>query len=216
MKNTPHYFKYAMDNIPCDCDLCHCPSVKRDKGIASFVHVNEQLNFIWFCNPKAASRTMRLHLFNNNDTFSMINPKQCFKDYFSFTIVRNPWDRMVSNWKMFTTQDFRIKQMRAMYDGKIQNFKHFVMLTSKINNHHWQPQVLFIPEKCNFIGKVETLQNDINIISDKIGFNRIKLSRKNVTSHEHYSKYYDVELRKFIAERYKEDIDTFGYVFETL
>ncbi len=216
IENMPKYFRYAVDNIPCDCDLCKCPAVRRKNGKYSFVYINEELKVIYFNVPKAASSTVRRCLFNCDNDFSMVDPKKDVSDYFSFTIVRNPWDRMVSLWKMFTTVGFRIEQMRSMYDNKIKDFRHFLQITSKINNHHWQPQILFLPEKCTFIGKTENLQNDMDIVYDKLGLKRIKIPRANTTNHSHYSKYYDDEARQFVAERYKEDISIFDYKFEKI
>ncbi|PYL57175.1 MAG: sulfotransferase, partial [Verrucomicrobia bacterium] len=40
------------------------------------------------------------------------------------------------------------------------------------------------------------------------------LPRYNRSTREHYSKYYDDELRKLVRKRFAREIERFGYAFE--
>ena len=210
--SLPHYYKYAQRNIPCYCPTCECPYQKTFKYC--FVYIDESKRLIYFSIPKCASSSIRLSFFNMERHFSMNNPKRRLKEYFRFTFVRNPWDRMVSNWKMFTTQPLRIKQLKSMTNKNLTDFKDFVEFAAHTKNHHWQPQVLYLPEDLDFIGRVETFNEDFSQLLSIIGKGGMKVEHLNVNIRKKYHEYYTPSLIDLVGEMYSEDIQRFGYCFE--
>ena len=129
-------------------------------------------------------------------------------NYFSFSFVRNPWSRMVS--EFFWRKHFPKLRKRT--------FKDFVLKTHEFKDVHILPQTIFVLDKggkqlVDFIGKTENLQEDFNIVCDKIGIPQQQLPHKNKTKHKHYTEYYDDETKQIVAEKYAKDIEYFGYKF---
>ena len=117
--------------------------------------------------------------------------------YFKFTIVRNPWSRLVSGYLSkligapnywFGIHNERIQQIRnenKLSDdvGKSVTFRQFaehVVRKSDMEMYdHWRPQVCFIAgHKFDFIAKFEHIQEDIKYINNKLGLN-FELFNKN-------------------------------------
>lgn len=143
-----------------------------------------------------------------------------FLEYFKFTIVRNPWDWLVSRY--FWCKDDRRYHKHVRSDFK--NFMHSIgeeadIARVKILNRTLIPQHYRILDESenqivDFVGRFENLQEDFNISCDRIGIPHRKLPHKFKTKHKHYTEYYDDETREIVAEKYAKDIEYFGYEYE--
>jgi len=125
---------------------------------------------------------------------------QKYNKYFKFAFVRNPWGKAVSEWKYFN----KVVNLNL-------TFKESLSRRYPFKDHELQ-QIIFA-QGCDFIGRFENLQEDFNIICDKIGIPQQQLPRKNSTNHKHYTEYYDNETRSIVAQKYARDIEYFGYEF---
>jgi hypothetical protein len=135
---------------------------------------------------------------------------------FKFSFVRNPYERLLSEY-------FYMKRMKGcnceFKDFKIEcnTFKKFVISDAVEKccfKHHNTPQIeMANPKYMNFIGRFENLQEDFDIICDKIGIPRQQLPHKNKSKHKHYTEYYNDETKQIVAEKYAKDIEYFGYKF---
>ena len=131
--------------------------------------------------------------------------------YFKFAFVRNPFARAVSiatYWNAWS----------SCRGGPVFKFKDFFVgqLPEKVNSIHFLSKYGLqydFTKGCDFIGKVENIQEDFNIICDKIGIPRQELPHKNKSKHKSYTEYYDDETKSIVAEKYAKDIEYFGYKF---
>ena len=185
----------------------------------------EKHEFHWYRSPKTGSSSLDF-LFKKEGIITkgvyLSNPK------FSFSFVRNPYDRLLSCWKNKIHNAINIESKFCSPFCKVLareniSFKNFVKIITECDDllyrtdRHWTPYTTLFEyckeEKLDFIGKFENLQNDINIVCDKIGIPRKQLPHKNKTKHKHYTEYYDDGTREIVAEKYAKDIEQFGYEF---
>ena len=129
-----------------------------------------------------------------------------FNDYFKFAFVRNPWDRVVS-WYFFCKRTTNLERNTSDI-----SFKKFIKKMSNVWTGRIQFQYEFT-KKCDFIGKTENIQQDFDVICDKIGIPHQKLPHFNKTKHKHYTEYYDDETKSIVAEVFAKDIEYFNYKF---
>lgn len=132
---------------------------------------------------------------------------QIWVDYYKFTVVRNPWDELVSTYNY-------IKNKRPdLCTEKFSTFKEWVI---NIKNTNRQNRYILDDNDQNmvdYIMRFENLQNDFNTVCDKIGITRQQLAHMNKTDHKHYTEYYDDETREIVTEKHAKDIEYFGYKF---
>ena len=154
---------------------------------------------------------------------------QTFEDYFIFTIVRNPFDRVLSEYTyipkyLAKIESGEIRRICNNLNGySVESFRDkFPTFTSYVKNipeiiflnGHGRPQYSYVRyKKPDFIGRFENLQEDFDTICDKIGIPKQQLPHLNKTKHKHYTEYYDDETREIVAKKYAKDIEYFGYEF---
>jgi hypothetical protein len=157
------------------------------------------------------------------ETFDKCNSPHDIQNYFIFTSVRNPFERVLSAFKYLKKGGINASDARTRDEYQMQrmSFSAFVFknLHKTIEDScvHFVPQFEFISphfDKLSFIARFETLQNDFNIVCDKIGIPRQELPHKNKTQHKHYTEYYNDETKQIVAEKYARDIEQFGYQFD--
>ena len=199
--------------------------------------ISHKHKFIFIHIPKCAGTSIEQSLFGKvyvewdqerkiwkqHATASQIREYYCenYNNYYSFTFVRNPWDKIVSDY-FWIQRNLKIKDSFKNYlilKGKFDDSRlRFPPESRRTRYDHIIPQCDFLLDDkgeamVKFIGRFESIQGDFDTVCDKIGIPRQQLPHKNKTKHKHYTEYYDDETRRIIAEKYAKDIEHFGYKF---
>lgn len=149
-----------------------------------------------------------------------------YEKYFKFSIVRNPWDRLVSAYT-FVVQNGS-KHVRPLPNEiyKSESFSTFDKFITE-----WLPyqnlfeiDVVFCPQYhficdnkgkviVDYIGKFENIDSAMEDVSKQLGCN-INLKKLNASDrNKNYRDYYTDETIKIVSELYKKDIELFSYDF---
>jgi hypothetical protein len=66
----------------------------------------------------------------------------------------------------------------------------------------------------DYIMRFENLAGDFRAVCWAIGISPSALPQYNRSTRQHYSKYYDDELRELVRTRFAAEIERFGYAFD--
>ncbi len=196
-------------------------------------YINHQYKYIWYLVPKVGSRSLLYWLLseeylskhkdgNLNENFKNISSEYHHK-YHTFSFCRNPFDRLVSVYFdkiLLTVPLMNPKNKRTKLEfyerWKDKSFKEFAndvcdMPNKNITDNHLLPQIYFIPENIDFLGRFENLQNDFVSVTKKLFEKQFDNRKWNVSQHDHYSEYYDKNLKDKVYQKYKKDFKRFEY-----
>ena len=129
-----------------------------------------------------------------------------FRSLYKFSCVRNPWDRMVSYY-------FTPTQSPETWDRK--KFRKMISKIVSVADYLRLDQDDEDPfTNVDYIMRFENLAQDFRTVCGKVGISAATLPRYNRSNREHYSKYYDYELRELVRTQFAAEIERFGYTFE--
>ena len=152
-----------------------------------------------------------------------------WQGYFKFAFVRNPFDRLISAWKMFTSgmdntewkypedgdRELTLKQfLKIAMDESIPVYvKNRPTFELKLR-HHAIPQThpFYCLDEADFVGRYESLAEDFQKICDKLQLEG-ELPHWNKTDRGSYRQYFDDETKAMAFDFYKEDVEKLEYEF---
>ena len=138
-----------------------------------------------------------------------------FSSYLRFTVVRNPWDRTVSQYAYMARRP-DLREFLGMPEGA--DFATYLRLLDLREHVQWTPQSAFVTDDdgtllVDRVLRLERLAEELPPLLEELGvpFDDV-LPRRNVSVRrpDHRS-YYDDETHDLVAERYREDVERFGY-----
>ena len=147
-----------------------------------------------------------------------------YDDYFRFTFVRNPWDRLVSCYsnKIVGRKDSSVLWNYNYANLDQMSFEKFVRfvygLPDQYADGHIKSQTdMFDPSKMDFIGRFENFSEDLACVIDRCGLkvdkDRICATKRMKSDHKPYTEYYTEKTKQLIEQRYQADVLAFNYRF---
>lgn len=140
-------------------------------------------------------------------------PVEAFNNYFKFAFVRNPWERLVSEY------EFILKRPRHGRHKRVKGLGSFPAFI-KMQVHRkdaYQSNMLCDGNGellMDFVGKLETLDADWRTVCEKIGIAHQTLPHINVTKRKPYQDYYDQAGIDLVAKHWAREIELFGYSYD--
>ena len=188
------------------------PLRKSVNGNYIFIHINKTGGTSV---AEAIGLPTKRHL-QVREVISIIGENE-FKEAYVFSVVRNPWSKVVSHYK------YRVKTNQSnMADNHI-SFKDWVKQTYGDNKnpiYYDNPRMFdtqsewFKDDKGNIrvsnILKFESLNSDFLRVAKFLGIEN-RLPHLNATKKEPYSKFYDNQTVEIVRKWFKEDIERFNY-----
>ena len=180
---------------------------------------NQQVNDFGMVGGRGLnSRFEVLHAHLSAAKIRLLLPKDQWENYFKFSVIRNPFDRLVS--RFFFNMKRDSPDLLQVDDAAktISDFRNFVtQRLYKIEDH------LLIDEKLatDFLIRYESLESDIEIVCDKldIEFNpeclptfKSGIRDARYTIHD----LYDDATRQFVELNYRSELEKFGYCYPVI
>ena len=153
---------------------------------------------------------------------------------FTFTFVRNPWDRLVSCYRDKIVGDVNgftafaasgVAHCLARFSEFSANmsFEDFVRAVASIPDdradEHFRSQADYVINSrgmvaVDFIGRYETMGEDFAQVARRIGLpSDIRLPHLQAAPKMDYEGFFNAETRSIAAARYSKDVALFGYEF---
>ncbi len=177
--------------------------------------------------PKAIKRRRRAKSLNakgrlwKHSTLADIDgvlSTQDIEGMFVFTLVRNPWDRIVSYYHWLRTQNFDHPDVVRAQEL---DFEGFVLHPATLRTFQRNPVRTYVTtskgvEKCDAYIRLEHFKEDARPLIDHLGF-ELSLPHLNRSDRgRDYRPYYTAQTRDAVSQACAEDIQRFGYHFDEL
>ncbi|PMH28220.1 hypothetical protein BCU71_06520 [Vibrio lentus] len=177
--------------------------------------------------PKAGGQSISYALFGDTHpghtklTEFQRKSSEKYERFYKFTFVRCPYSRLQSAY-YYLKYNSTYSTDREFYDdnlSKFKDFKDFVInglkMKEVISWVHFVPQYKFLVNEndevdMDFIGKFENINDDFEIISEKLGV-KSELLKRNISKNKKKLEF-DEEMISIVNDVYSRDFMELGYV----
>lgn len=146
--------------------------------------------------------------------------KNIYEKLFKFSTIRNPWDMCVS---------FYFSPHRGIIKWNKDDFREFILsippisyyisLNPSLDISNYSFNFNELNEKkpldyyIDFLMRFENLDQDFMKVCEFINIPYEKLPIRNKSNRNHYSLYYDMDLKNLVEKKFEEEIEYGKYIF---
>lgn len=169
-------------------------------------------------------------VFNGHQTaqkMSVFLGEELWERLFTFTMVRNPWDRTYSmfNYRRkrgkipicWSFRDYVLELDRNVYNLSQGNpaSEYFSYHATRCSSAYYISDAdgnIMV----DYVAKYENRTNDLTVIASRVGIKQLGdlVVQSASPKSKHYSQFYDEETKDIIRSLYADDIELFSYEFE--
>lgn len=172
---------------------------------------NVEKKFLYIHIPRTGGHSLKQAIYdagldlegfkNKHDTPKEIRKYMSdWKDYWKFAFIRNPFDRLVSQYS------HRVKNLKSRGFRKYKGFKAWLKAYAKKGKI--RSQIRMLEGEMDFIGTVENMYEDYDKVCKHLKIkNCLSGDKLNSATHRHYREYYDSETRNIVEWYCMEDVD---------
>lgn len=126
-------------------------------------------------------------------------------DLFKFAVVRNPWDRLISFYFSPHRREngWSPRLFRKFVDKEVKPLRDYFTLGTRDGASPF--------DNVDRIVRFENLNEDFGKVCERIGIPKVELPVRNRSDRGGTADYYDRCLSDWVAERFADEIDYFGY-----
>ncbi len=131
-----------------------------------------------------------------------------WNSYTKFSVVRNPWDRVISLWATTRWHETAGLPLSCSLETFIRNLKP---------HPHERYNSLFyheiLNEEMDVVLRFENLEHDLNQMLGKVNADAVQLPHVNKKQRGSYRQVHTEQSRALVREMFARDIEAFGYAF---
>lgn len=203
--------------------------------------VDSEKRVIYLKNAKVACSSIKAAMYPGNtkdddSVHGIVRSSGMYKEkltpeeseYFKFTYVRNPFERLVSCYESKYHADKKYSTHKILYFDfylfgylrKDRGFDNFVRRVVRIPNRfmdaHFRCQYDLIYDSkgrklVDHIGQYENMAEDFKQIQEKYGLKELPRYNSSGGEKRDWRSYYTLETAELVYEKYKKDFECFGY-----
>ena len=130
-----------------------------------------------------------------------------FSSFFKFSCIRNPWERAISYY--FSPHRGEVSWDKGRFlevVNEMQPVSHFVKTAGSDETT--------LDSDIDYLIRFAQLEQDFVAVCRLMNIDAPALPSLNISSRNHYTNYYDTELREFIAKKFHDEIVFGDYSFD--